>query len=138
MIGFELSEEQRDLQATVHEFARDVIRPAAAEYDEKEETPWPIMQQAHALGLDTYAYTKDPADSQEWPTLSEMINNKNSPDLTHKRVIKGKERLISAANKIYKANNYYVEVARKNKINNFRNVEPGTPLYFPPIAKKDK
>ena len=71
-------------------------------------------------------------------SLSEMINNKNSPDLTHKRVIKGKERLISAANKIYKANNYYVEVARKNKINNFRNVEPGTPLYFPPIAKKDK
>jgi len=59
MIGFELSEEQRDLQATVHEFAKDVIRPAAAEYDEKEETPWPIMEQAHTLGLDTYAYSED-------------------------------------------------------------------------------
>ncbi len=68
-------------------------------------------------------------------SLSEMINNKNSPDLTHKRVLKGKERLISISNKIYKSNNYYVEVARANKIKNFRNLAAGTELYFPPIAK---
>jgi alkylation response protein AidB-like acyl-CoA dehydrogenase len=59
MIGFELSAEQKDLRDTVHEFARDVIRPAAAEYDENEETPWPIMTQAHALGLDTYSYSEE-------------------------------------------------------------------------------
>ena len=59
MIGFELTEEQKDLRNLVHEFARDVIRPAAPDYDEKEETPWPIMQQAHALGIDTYAYSED-------------------------------------------------------------------------------
>jgi acyl-CoA dehydrogenase len=56
MIGFELTQEQSDLKNLVHEFARDVIRPAAPQYDESEETPWPIMQQAHELGLDTYAY----------------------------------------------------------------------------------
>ena len=50
MIGFDLTQEQKDLRDMVHEFSRDVIRPAAAEYDEKEETPWPIMQQAHELG----------------------------------------------------------------------------------------
>jgi len=27
----------------VHEFAEEVIRPAAAERDEREETPWPII-----------------------------------------------------------------------------------------------
>lgn len=59
MIGFELTEEQKDLRNLVHEFARDVIRPAAPDYDEREETPWPIMQQAHALGIDTYAYSED-------------------------------------------------------------------------------
>src|SRR5262252_3562989 len=58
MIGFELSQEQKDLRDTVHEFARDVIRPAAPDWDEREETPWPIMQQAHSLGLDTYAYSE--------------------------------------------------------------------------------
>src|SRR5258708_30624636 len=59
MIGFDLSQEQTDLRDLVHEFARDVIRPAAPEWDEKEETPWPIMKQAHELGLDTYAYPEE-------------------------------------------------------------------------------
>jgi butyryl-CoA dehydrogenase len=59
MIGFDLTQEQTDLRNLVHEFARDVIRPAAPQYDESEETPWPIMKQAHELGLDTYAYPED-------------------------------------------------------------------------------
>ena len=59
MIGFELTQEQLDLKNVVHEFSRDVIRPAAPDYDESEETPWPIMQQAHELGLDTYAYPEE-------------------------------------------------------------------------------
>src|SRR5204862_4857587 len=59
MIGFDLTQEQTDLRDLVHEFARDVIRPAAPEWDEKEETPWPIMKQAHELGLDTYSYPEE-------------------------------------------------------------------------------
>src|SRR5258708_9506974 len=35
----------------VHAFARDVIRRAAAEWDEREETPWPILEQAAKIGL---------------------------------------------------------------------------------------
>jgi acyl-CoA dehydrogenase len=73
MIGFELSEEQQDLRATVHEFARDVIRPAAAEYDENEETPWPIMKQAHALGLDTYSYSEDYGGGGVTDPVTQMI-----------------------------------------------------------------
>src|SRR5260370_3426076 len=59
MIGFELSQEQTVLRDLVHEFARNVIRAAAPEWDEKEETPWPIMKQAHELGLDTYSYPEE-------------------------------------------------------------------------------
>src|ERR1700687_4305025 len=59
MIGFDLTQEQKDLRDMVHEFARDVIRPAAPEYDEREETPWPIMKQADELGLDTSAYAEE-------------------------------------------------------------------------------
>jgi acyl-CoA dehydrogenase len=50
MIGFDLTQEQENLRDLVHEFAREVIRPAAPEYDEIEQTPWPIMQEAHELG----------------------------------------------------------------------------------------
>jgi acyl-CoA dehydrogenase len=35
----------------VHGFAADVIRPAAAEWDEREETPWPVLEEAAKLGL---------------------------------------------------------------------------------------
>src|SRR5690349_12299053 len=35
----------------VHGFAAGGIRPAAAEWDEREETPWPILQEAAKVGL---------------------------------------------------------------------------------------
>ncbi len=34
-----LTEEQRDLRDWVHGFAAQVVRPAAAEWDAREETP---------------------------------------------------------------------------------------------------
>lgn len=49
--SLELSSDLIDVQKWVHEFAADVIRPAAAEWDEREETPWPIIQEAAKVGL---------------------------------------------------------------------------------------
>jgi alkylation response protein AidB-like acyl-CoA dehydrogenase len=46
-----LSAEVKQARDWVHGFARDVIRPAAAEWDEREETPWPILEQAAKIGL---------------------------------------------------------------------------------------
>ncbi|MEU8527827.1 MULTISPECIES: acyl-CoA dehydrogenase family protein [Streptomyces] len=53
MSGFSLglTEEQRDLRDWVHGFARDVVRPAASEWDEREETPWPVIKEAARIGL---------------------------------------------------------------------------------------
>jgi hypothetical protein len=49
--SLELTEDQTDMRDWVHEFAASVIRPAAAEWDEREETPWPILQEAAKIGL---------------------------------------------------------------------------------------
>jgi alkylation response protein AidB-like acyl-CoA dehydrogenase len=49
--NLDLTEEQTDLRDWVHGFAADVVRPAAAEWDEREETPWPIIQEAAKIGL---------------------------------------------------------------------------------------
>jgi alkylation response protein AidB-like acyl-CoA dehydrogenase len=49
--SLELTEEQRELREWVHGFARDVVRPAAAEWDEREETPWPVIKEAAKIGL---------------------------------------------------------------------------------------
>ncbi|WP_410539577.1 acyl-CoA dehydrogenase family protein [Streptomyces sp. KL2] len=53
MSGFslDLTEEQNDLREWVHGFAADVVRPAAAEWDEREETPWPVIREAAKIGL---------------------------------------------------------------------------------------
>jgi acyl-CoA dehydrogenase len=49
-----LSQDQQDIRDWAHGFAAQTIRPAAAEWDEREETPWPIIQEAAKIGL--YGY----------------------------------------------------------------------------------
>ena len=46
-----LSEEQKEIRDWAHGFAEDVIRPAGEEWDEREETPWPVIQEAAKIGL---------------------------------------------------------------------------------------
>jgi acyl-CoA dehydrogenase len=52
-MGFtlELTDEQSRLRAKTHAFARDVIRPVAQEYDQRQELPWPILEEAARQGL---------------------------------------------------------------------------------------
>ncbi len=52
--SLELTQDQKDVRDWVHGFAADVVRPAAAEWDEREETPWPVIQEAAKIGL--YGY----------------------------------------------------------------------------------
>jgi acyl-CoA dehydrogenase len=47
----ELTEEQQALRTKAHDFARDVIRSAAPEYDRAQEFPWPVIEQAAQQGL---------------------------------------------------------------------------------------
>jgi acyl-CoA dehydrogenase len=49
--NLDLSDDQRDIRDWVHGFAADVVRPAASEWDEREETPWPIIGEAAKIGL---------------------------------------------------------------------------------------
>ena len=49
--SMELGQDLREMRDWVHEFAATVIRPAGSEWDEREETPWPILEQASKIGL---------------------------------------------------------------------------------------
>lgn len=59
MIDFSLSEEQQMLRDWVHEFAEKEIRPVAAEYDEKEGMPWPVLNKAHEIGITTLSIPEE-------------------------------------------------------------------------------
>jgi alkylation response protein AidB-like acyl-CoA dehydrogenase len=49
--SLELNEDQLQIQKWVHDFAETRMRPAAHEWDEREETPWPLIEEAAQIGL---------------------------------------------------------------------------------------
>ena len=51
-----LDDDQQQLQKWVHEFAAEVVRPAAHEWDEREEFPMPIVQEAARIGLYSWEF----------------------------------------------------------------------------------
>jgi acyl-CoA dehydrogenase len=54
--SLELNEDQLQVIKWVHEFAEDVVRPNAHEWDEREETPWPILEEAAKVGLYSFDF----------------------------------------------------------------------------------
>src|SRR5213082_2488737 len=49
--SLDLNEDQLQIQKWVHDFAENVVRPVAHEWDEREETPWPVIEEAAKVGL---------------------------------------------------------------------------------------
>ena len=54
--SLELNEDQIQITKWVHEFAENVVRPAGPEWDEREETPWPIIEEAAKVGLYSFDF----------------------------------------------------------------------------------
>jgi alkylation response protein AidB-like acyl-CoA dehydrogenase len=46
-----LNDDQITVRDWVHGFAVNVMRPVAQEWDEREETPWPVIQEAAKVGI---------------------------------------------------------------------------------------
>src|ERR1700752_5056289 len=71
-----LNEDQIQLQKWVHDFAEDVVRPAAHEWDEREETPWPIIEEAAKIGLYSMEFGASAVAAPPgltWPIVSEEM-----------------------------------------------------------------
>jgi alkylation response protein AidB-like acyl-CoA dehydrogenase len=51
-----LSEDQEQIKKWIHDFAESIVRPAAAEWDEREEFPWPIVEEAAKIGLYSFDF----------------------------------------------------------------------------------
>lgn len=61
--------------------------------------------------------------------------NNNSPDLTHIRMVSEGDTLPLMTFRIYGDSKYYLEVAKANKLVNFRKLIAGQQIFFPPIEK---
>ncbi len=60
---------------------------------------------------------------------------KSSPDLTHVRMVKAGDNLPLMTYRIYKDPKYYLEVAKANRLTNFRRLPAGQDILFPPFEK---
>ncbi len=49
--SLEFNEDQLTIEKWVHDFSETVIRPVAEEWDEREEFPWPVVEEAARIGL---------------------------------------------------------------------------------------
>jgi hypothetical protein len=58
-----------------------------------------------------------------------------SPDLTHVRRVKAGDTLPLLCHEIYGDPQLYLQVAQANGIDDFRNLTPGTRVFFPPLEK---
>ncbi|MET9486206.1 acyl-CoA dehydrogenase family protein [Nocardia sp. NPDC006630] len=50
---------QHDLAKRAHEFARDCIRPVASHYDQAQEFPWPVLEEAAKRGFYSPLFYRD-------------------------------------------------------------------------------
>jgi len=69
---------------------------------------------------------------------AEARDSNSSPDLTHVRRVKEGDTLPGLTREIYGDYRYYLEVARVNNLNNFRDLQPGQNIIFPPLAMDAK
>ena len=65
--------------------------------------------------------------------LRVALENNKSPDLTHFRIVKKGDTLPLMCYKIYGDSKYYLQVAQVNKLNNFRELNPGDEIFFSAI-----
>jgi Contractile injection system tube protein len=73
--------------------------------------------------------------SQRVPNEKSALMSLLSPDLTRHHVVKAGENILRISLEAYESDRYYLEIAKTNKLVNFRKIAEGTRLILPPIDK---
>lgn len=69
------------------------------------------------------------------PQDLDKMSKLNSPDLTHMRTIREGDTIFNLCHEIYGKIDYAMAVAEHNKLSNYRELEIGSIIEFPPLDK---
>ncbi len=69
-------------------------------------------------------------------SMGSIMSMLSSPDLTHQKMIQDGDLLPLLTYQIYNNQNYYLQVAKINRLKNFRKLQAGSTLVFPPVSNK--
>lgn len=72
--------------------------------------------------------------ADEDPETRAKRDGKTSPDLTHSRTVRRGDTLPLMVKEIYGSTAHYLDVARYNQLDDFRNLMPGQQILFPPVT----
>jgi Contractile injection system tube protein len=72
--------------------------------------------------------------AEEASELNQIASMFSSPDLTHSKLVQESDILPLMVFREYKTQDYYLQVARANRLKNFRRLKAGTTLNLPPIT----
>ena len=64
------------------------------------------------------------------------LEDRSSPDLTHRRMVKSGETLPFMCFEVYGDPRHYMYVAEFNRLDDFRALESGQPILFPPLPRE--
>jgi phage tail protein X len=64
-----------------------------------------------------------------------LLATKNSPDMTHVRTVQPGDTLPLMCFRVYGDSSYYIQVARYNGLTNFRHLQDGSKVKFPPVSR---
>jgi Contractile injection system tube protein len=71
-------------------------------------------------------------------SLGGILGMLSSPDLTHTKQVQEWDLLPLMTHQIYKKQEYYLQVAKVNRIKNFRKLNAGSTINFPPLSRSQK
>ena len=66
--------------------------------------------------------------------INAALSMLSSPDLTHTKLVEEGDLLPLIVFREYRTQDYYLQVAKANKLKNFRRLLPGTNINLPPIS----
>ncbi len=139
---FDVMAEIQKFNRVVYDYAGEVHRPR------KLLLIWGTLEFACALVSLNYRFTLFKPDGAPLRAVAaagfrealsdaerERRDNPSSPDLTHLREVREGDTLPLLAHRVYGDPALYLEVARVNKLVNFRRLRAGSRVALPPVAK---
>lgn len=140
---FEVLEEISKFNRVVYDYQGESHRPC------KVLLVWGTLEFACALTSLNYSFSLFKPDGTPLRAVAscsfreavtdaqrEQEENPSSPDLTHMREIKEGDTLPLLAHRIYGNSELYLEIARVNKLVNFRRLQAGNRVALPPVDKE--
>jgi len=127
----------KELEETIYSFKNDIHKPRYlfVEYGEMNFRCMMTAFNVEFLLFDVDGHTIRAKVHLSLKAYVDIASKKPSPDMSHSFTIREGDSLPLLCKKVYGDMNYYLQVAEHNGLTNFRELEVGSTVEFPPLQR---